>query len=230
MPSFGLLSEWPHFNSASERRAHLPEPAGIWGLGTERPGSECHRAQALVPLEGPRANAEGLWSKGPGRFSQGRLPSLGQPELTNFLRSRGGWPHPDAGLGKLVLPPERRRAGAKEGWPGVGALLSSQSHPGPLSPGEGKRSLIFLFCFPLAAASLLTRCLAATAVLWFLRTPGRNRRGQGQRKQSTAVARALTSWGGGVAFTSRACGGPGRGVLQPQWSVLTSWLCPSPAL
>lgn len=185
---------------------------------------------------GPRPSG-GPQGKCRGPVEQGARPLLpGPPSLPGPARADqlpafpGRVASPRRRTRQAGAPPGAAKGRAKEGWPGVGALLSSQSHPGPLSPGEGKRSLIFLFCFPLAAASLLTRCLAATAVLWFLRTPGRNRRGQGQRKQSTAVARALTSWGGGVAFTSRACGGPGRGVLQPQWSVLTSWLCPSPAL
>lgn len=181
---------------------------------------------------GPRPSG-GPQGKCRGPVEQGARPLLpGPPSLPGPARADQLPAFP----GRVASPRRRtRQAGAPPGAAkgrGEGGLArrrgTSVLPEPPRAPVSGRRKTFSYF--PLAAASLLTRCLAATAVLWFLRTPGRNRRGQGQRKQSTAVARALTSWGGGVAFTSRACGGPGRGVLQPQWSVLTSWLCPSPAL
>lgn len=169
------------------------------------------QSQALVPLEGPGTNAEGPWSRGvrlllPCPEGSGcflpRPPSLpgagagGQPQLTNFRRSPGRVASPRHRTQQACAPTwsgegqGQRRAGQASGH-----FPPSRATQGPYLREKENILLFFSSFFPVAPASL-THCLAAsrgTGVLQFLRTLGRNHRGQGQRKQSTAVARALPS-------------------------------------
>lgn len=93
-----MLSEWPHFNSAA--LGGLSLSAGLTSqslqasgdLGTERPGSECHRLSSLWRALGQMQGAQ--WSGGVKLLlpCPPSLPGVGagaQPELTTFLRSPG---------------------------------------------------------------------------------------------------------------------------------------------
>lgn len=206
LPSFGLPSEWPHFNWAALGAAVCtglralsapPRACRHLGSGARRARLRVSQSQALL-LEGPRANAEGPWGGGD-RLLLPRPPSLpwagagGQPKLTSVPRSPG----------RVASSRRRTQQAGASPWSseGQGRRRAGQAS-GPFRPPratqgpclrEKENVLLFFSSFlSLAAASLLTHCLAATGVLWFLRPLGRNRREQGQRKQSPSVARALT--------------------------------------
>lgn len=196
---------------SAEPTSQSLQASGVWGL---RGSSQSVTGPGPLPYGGPWDKCRGpVERRGQAASPKSAFPPWGGRRELARADQLPAFP----GEGGLIQTQdsaswcshrEQRRAGAQQGWPGVGAHASSQSLPGPLSPGEGKHSVIFLFFLSLAAASPLTHCLAAsrgTGVLRFLRTLGRDHRGQGQRRQSTAVARALTSRGSGIHV-------PGPGV------------------
>lgn len=145
---------------SAELTSQSLQASGVWGLrgpaqSVTEPGprpsggpwDKCRgpveqRGQAASPMSGGVRLLSPTSAFPPWGGRRGPAPA---DQLPAFPREGGLTQTQDSA--SLCSHLERRRAGAEEGWPGIGAFPSFQSHPRPLSPGERKHSFIFLFFF-----------------------------------------------------------------------------------